>query len=132
VIVTDASVVVHVIAREGEPGRQARGRLRGESIAAPHLLDLEVCSALRRHVRQGLLTPGRAESAIADLRSMPIRRGPARGLARSLLELRDNLTVYGASYVALAELLGATLLTGDERLARAPGLRCRVEVMLTS
>jgi predicted nucleic acid-binding protein len=37
-----------------------------------------------------------------------------------------NLSIYDASYVALAELLEATLITLDPRLARAPGLRCAI------
>jgi predicted nucleic acid-binding protein len=131
VLVTDASIVTHVVIGHDHPGRQARDRLRGESIAAPHLLDLEVCSALRRLVRRRLLTPGRADLAIADLTSLPIRRVPHDGLLRRCWELRDNLTIYDASYVALAELLEATLLTGDGRLAGAPGLRCDVEVVAT-
>lgn len=60
---------------------------------------------------------------------MPIRRVPHDGLLARCWELRDNLTINDASYVALAELLGATLLTGDARLASAPGLRCQVEVL---
>jgi predicted nucleic acid-binding protein len=44
-------------------------------------------------------------------------------------ELRDNQTPYDGAYVALAEALGAQLLTGDRRLAEAPGVECSVEVL---
>jgi predicted nucleic acid-binding protein len=44
-------------------------------------------------------------------------------------ELRDNVTAYDAAYVALAEALGASLVTSDARLAGAPGLRCAVDVL---
>jgi predicted nucleic acid-binding protein len=45
-------------------------------------------------------------------------------------ELRENLTAYDATYVALAESIGASaLLTTDARLAAAPGLRCVVRVV---
>lgn len=44
-------------------------------------------------------------------------------------ELRNNLTVYDAAYIALAELLTTTLVTGDTRLAEVPGTRCEVEVL---
>jgi predicted nucleic acid-binding protein len=44
-------------------------------------------------------------------------------------ELRDNLKAYDACYVALAELLGATLVTTDARLSRAPQIMCSVELL---
>ena len=44
-------------------------------------------------------------------------------------ELRANVTAYDATYVALAEQLGCSLVTGDGRLALAPGVRCPVEVL---
>ena len=44
-------------------------------------------------------------------------------------ELRDNLTPHDAAYVALAEAMQATVLTGDSRLARATGTHCIVEVL---
>ncbi|MGI8900400.1 MAG: type II toxin-antitoxin system VapC family toxin [Nocardioides sp.] len=44
-------------------------------------------------------------------------------------QLRDNLSAYDASYVALAESLDCTLLTADARLSRAPGLRCPITVV---
>ncbi len=73
--------------------------------------------------------PRRAALALADLAALPLRRAPHRPLLIRCWELRDNLTVYDASYVALAEVLDVTLLTGDGRLARAPGLRCHVETL---
>jgi predicted nucleic acid-binding protein len=69
----------------------------------------------------------RAALALADLTAMPLRRAPHRALLGRCWELRDNLTVYDAAYVALAEALDVTLLTGDGRLARATGPRCRIE-----
>lgn len=71
----------------------------------------------------------RASLALADLATMPLRRAPHRPLLTRCWELRDSLTVYDASYVALAEALDVTLLTGDGRLARAPGPRCRIEML---
>lgn len=44
--------------------------------------------------------------------------------------LRHNLSSYDATYVALAEMTGATaLLTTDTRLATAPGINCAIEVL---
>jgi predicted nucleic acid-binding protein len=71
----------------------------------------------------------RAELALADLEAMPICRTPHLPLLRRCRELRDDLTVYDAAYVALAELLEAALLTGDQRLAGAPGPRCSIETL---
>jgi predicted nucleic acid-binding protein len=129
VIVVDASVVVTALSDDGESGDQARRRLRGESVAAPEILDLEVVSVLRRLSAMGRVPVRRAELALRDLADSPIRRSPHRPLLGRCWELRDNLTAYDAAYVALAELLGCGLLTGDRRLSRAPGLRCPVEVL---
>ena len=84
---------------------------------------------LRRQVQGGEVDIRRAALALADLAALPLRRAPHRPLLARCWELRDNLTVYDASYVALAEALEVTLLTGDGRLARAPGPRCRVEIL---
>jgi predicted nucleic acid-binding protein len=129
VIVTDAGVLVVVFVDDGFWGTTARARVRAEELAAPELVDLEVTSALRGLLRAGKLDERRADLALADLHRLPMRRASHRGLVTRCWELRDNLSIYDASYVALAELLGATLLTTDDRLARAPQLMCRVEVL---
>lgn len=98
-------------------------------MAAPELIDLEVQSVLRSGVRRGLLDERRARLAWSDLASTPLRRAPHRPLLPRAWELRDNLTTYDAAYVALAEILGATLLTTDRKLANAPGIRCDVDLV---
>lgn len=128
VIVTDASVLVVALADDGPDGDQARVRLRGERLAIPELADLEVTSVLRRQVTAGAVDARRAGLALGDLAAMPARRAPHRPLLPRCWELRDNLTIYDAAYVALAEAMGTTLLTGDRRLARAPGPRCHIEI----
>jgi predicted nucleic acid-binding protein len=60
---------------------------------------------------------------------MPLQRAPHRPLLGRCWELRDNLTIYDAAYVALAEVLKVSLLTGDKRLAGATGPRCHIEVL---
>jgi predicted nucleic acid-binding protein len=128
VLVADASVLVVALADDGPDGDRARTRLRGEHLALPELADLEVASVLRRQLRVGTLDARRAGLALDDLAALPARRVPHRPLLARCWELRENLTVYDAAYVALAEALNATLLTGDTRLGRAPGSRCPIEI----
>ncbi|MGH9064889.1 MAG: type II toxin-antitoxin system VapC family toxin [Acidimicrobiales bacterium] len=128
-IVVDASVLAPALGDDGVDGDQARSRLRGESLAAPELIDLEVSSVLRRLLLSGKLAARRGELAMADLVALPLRRVSHRLLLTRCWSLRANLTIYDASYVALAERLGAVLVTADTRLSEAPGLRCEVEVM---
>jgi predicted nucleic acid-binding protein len=66
---------------------------------------------------------------LGDLTVLPVRRVSHRLLVQRCWELRRAVTVYDAAYVALAEALGIALLTADARLSRAPGLRCRVELL---
>ena len=127
-IVADASVLVVALADDGPDGDQARSRLRGEQLTVPELADLEVASVLRRQLTAGLLDARRARLALDDLAALPARRAPHRPLLARCWELRDNLTLYDAAYVALAEAMNTTLLTGDQKLARAPGPHCPIEI----
>lgn len=128
-LVVDASVLSVALADDGTDGDAARARLRGERLAAPELIDLEVASVWRRQNRAGLLEARRADMALFDLRSLPMHRAPHLPLVARCWELRDNLTTYDATYVALAEALDATLLTGDRRLARSAGPTCTIELL---
>lgn len=128
-LVVDASVVAVALGDDGPDGDRARARLRGEVLAAPELIDLEVVSVLRRQSASGQLDERRARLALDDLADLPIERARHVLLLRRCWELRDNLTVYDAAYVALAEALDARLLTADARLAKVPGIRCAVEVL---
>jgi predicted nucleic acid-binding protein len=129
VIAVDASVLAVALADDGQDGDHARARLREERLTAPELVDLEVASVWRRQMREGAIDVRRAALALADLAALPLRRASHRPLLARCWELRDNLTIYDASYVALAEALDVTLLTGDGRLARATGPRCHIEVL---
>ncbi|HEY5114160.1 MAG TPA: type II toxin-antitoxin system VapC family toxin, partial [Nakamurella sp.] len=102
-----------------------------EVLTAPELVDLEVASVLRRQAQAGAINVRRAGLALADLAALPLQRAPHLPLLPRCWELRENLTVYDAAYVALAEVLDATLLTGDRRLARASGPRRDIEVVRT-
>jgi predicted nucleic acid-binding protein len=117
------------LADDGTDGDTARARLRGEVLAAPELLDLEVASVLRRHITGGVIDVRRADLALVDLGAMPLQRAPHQPLLGRAWELRENLTIYDAVYVSLAEALQVSLLTGDMHLARAPGPRCHIEVL---
>jgi predicted nucleic acid-binding protein len=129
-IVLDASAVVGLLI---DPASEVEGlevRLRGVSAAhVPHLIDVEVTSALRRHILAGRLESAPARRALRRFAVLPLIRWAHTPLLGRALALRDRLTAADAMYVALAETLGATLLTRDARLARAGGHRARVEVV---
>lgn len=128
-IVVDASVLAPALADDGADGDRVRERLRGEQLAAPELIDLEVVSTLRRAARARRLDERRSAQALADLAALPLRRVPHLPLLARVWELRDNLSAYDAAYVALAEALDALFLTADGPLGRASGVRCEVEVL---
>ena len=130
-LVVDASVLAVALADDGPDGDAARTRLRGETLAAPELVDLEVASVLRRQNRAGMLDNRRADLAMTDLGALPMHRASHLALLTRCWELRDNVTTYDAAYVALAEALDATLLTGDRRLAHAAGPTCTIELLRT-
>jgi len=131
VLVVDASVVAVALLDDGSDGDSVRRRLAGEGLAAPALIDLEVVSVWRGLARAGHLDTRRVGLALDDLRDLPIQRVEHTAFLARFWELRDNLTVYDAAYVVLAEALQVPLLTGDRRLAKAPGPRCAIEVIKT-
>ncbi|MGH9064807.1 MAG: type II toxin-antitoxin system VapC family toxin [Acidimicrobiales bacterium] len=121
----DAGVIVELIASGLDPDR-----LGDEELVAPHLIDSEVTAALRKLVLRGALTDEQGTSALNGFTRLALGRYPADWLRPRMWALRHNLSSYDATYVALAEMVGATaLLTTDRRLAQAPGIQCRVEVI---
>ena len=128
-LVIDASVLAVALLDDGPDGDVVRHRLHGEQIAAPALIDLEVALVWRGLARGGHLDPRRVGLALDDLRDLPIQRVEHTPFLARCWELRDNLTIYDAAYVALAEALQAPLLTGDRRLSRSTGPRCVIEVI---
>ena len=128
-LVVDASALAPALADDGRDGDIARARLRSQTLVAPELIDLETTSVIRSQLQAGHLDARRAELALVDLIELPLRRVPERPLLARCWELRHNLTVYDAAYVALAELLDVVLLTADARLERAPGLNCRLDLL---
>jgi predicted nucleic acid-binding protein len=128
-IVADASVLAPALADDADAGDRYRERLRGERLAAPDLVDLEVTSALRTLVSNGSVPARRAALAIVDLSGLPMLRVPSRVLLARIWQLRGSVTAYDAAYVAVAEATGSVLLTADARLSRAPGPQCIFELM---
>jgi predicted nucleic acid-binding protein len=130
VIVLDASVAIEWLLQT--PSGIAIGKQLSssrEKLYAPHLVDVEVCQVLRRYVANGRLDVQRAEEALRDLADLRMYRYPHVPLLHRAWELRGNLTAYDAMYIALAEALGAILLTRDGKLAAAPGHRARVQLV---
>lgn len=121
-IVVDASVALEALLHSGE----ARRRLGSEMLAAPHVVDWEICHSLRRMSRLGLITVSQAERVLSRWVKLELQRFGVVALLGRIWELRDDLSSYDASYAALAEVLDCTLVTTDGHLARAPGLRCPV------
>jgi predicted nucleic acid-binding protein len=129
VIVVDASALLEVLLRT-PAARSIEERVfeRGETLHAPHLVDLEIAQVLRRYAAAGDISADRGREALDDLAAFRLRRWAHDALVMRIWDLRRNLTAYDAAYVALAEALDAPLLTRDRRLASAPGIRARVEV----
>lgn len=132
-IVLDASAALPYLL-DDPPAHTIRERfgVAGETLHAPHLLDLEVCGAVRRLALAQSLSRQRAEATILDLAALPITRYPHDWLLHRIWDLRANLTVYDAAYVALAEALQAPVLTLDRRLAAAPGIATDVELIASA
>ena len=129
-IVVDASALLEFLLQT-PLGTRVEARLfrDQDEFHAPHLADVEVTQGLRRLVRTGEVSPDRAADVMADLADFDLHRHPHLDLLTRAWKLRENVTAYDACYVVLAEMLDAQLVTSDVRLARAPGLRCAVDVL---
>lgn len=129
-IVVDASAALEVLLRTPAAAGVERWLFApGQTLHAPHLIDVEVAQVLRRYATAGAISPERCGAALADWTDFPVNRYPHDVLLPRVWVLRDNLTAYDAVYVALAEALAAPLLTRDQRLAAAPGHEARVELV---
>ena len=124
-IVFDASASVSALLTDGA----ARNVLAFEQVHVPHLVDSEVASALRRQVEMRDLDSSDAWRALDTWRRLGLTRHPTYTMLERIWELRDNISAYDASYVALAEHLGCALITADGRLGRAPTIRCPVTII---
>ena len=127
-IVVDTSAVIGVLAGQPRVARLVDRVINDGDLHAPHLIDVEFQHALRRLVVAGAISDDRAADARMDFADLTIVRYPHVSLADRMWELRHNVTAYDAAFLALAEALGAPLVTCDARLARAPGHAASVEV----
>jgi predicted nucleic acid-binding protein len=101
----------------------------GETLHAPHLLDVEFMNVIRRYAASGLISPQRAVEGMEDLADLRIIRYPHIDLTREIWALRHNFSAYDATYVSLAEVLGAKFLTLDARLASAVRAHTTIELV---
>jgi predicted nucleic acid-binding protein len=126
VIVLDSSAAVEYLLGSTS-GEWVEARLVADpDLHVPHVLDLEVLNTLRRLVRIRAVAQTRAEQALADLVDLDLTRYPHLPFIERMWELRVHLPAYDAVFAALAEALGATLVTTDRRLARTPGVRADI------
>lgn len=129
-IVPDASILAAATGNDGPAGARCRALLRSAGEAAlPDCADLETAAVLRKLWLAGKIGDARFADALDALSDLPFPRYPARAFLGRVFELRANVSPYDAAYVALAEALDAELVTADQRLAAAPGIRCRVRVI---
>ena len=126
-IVLDASVVVELLIN-GDLANSIRNEFAGrdESFIVPHLLDVEVVSAIRRLVAGQHVDSHRSAQFLAGLAALPAERYSHTPLLGRIWELRHNFTAYDATYIALAEATNSTLYTSDDKLRK--GHRARVVV----
>ena len=129
-IVLDASAVIELLLNTAG-GRRVAARIADPQVTlnAPHLMTAEVAQVLRRFVADRSIPAAAAEGALQDLVELGVALYAHEPFLPRVWELRSNLTAYDSFYVALAEVLGAPLVTFDGRLARAPGSRAVVEVL---
>lgn len=119
-IVLDASAALEVLL--GTPAADAisdRIFTPTESLHVPYLFDVEVLQVVRLYHRTGEIDAERGREAVEDLEDLAAERYPHEPLLQRMWELRDNATAYDAAYLALAEVLGAPLITCDSRLVGA-------------
>ena len=128
-IVVDASCLCEILIG-GTASEAIAERLAADvDHAAPHVIDVEVFGVVRREHLRGHLDRTEATQAVEDLENWPGERFGHQLLLARAWQLRDTVRGWDAMYVALAEALGASLLTTDHRLARATGPACSIEVV---
>ena len=127
-LVVDSSAVLEALAAHNPATGLVERLAEDGDLHAPHLIDTEILHALRRLLRRGQISAERAHDARTDFAELTLVRYPHEPLNDRVWGLRENLTAYDATFVALAEALGVPLVTCDARLAAAPGSRARIEV----
>jgi predicted nucleic acid-binding protein len=129
-IVVDASALLELLLQTDLADRlMDRALAPSESLHAPHLLDIEIISALRRLAQREEISIKRAEQVLADFSQLLIQRHGHQQLTERIWQFRESLTAYDGAYVALAEALDAPLLTCDAKLAHAHGHHAKIELV---
>jgi predicted nucleic acid-binding protein len=94
-------------------------------VTTEHLL-VEAMSAFRLLWLGGGLDDAQFDELARRLASYELDVWPTRPLLPRIRELAHNATTYDAAYIALAEEVGAPLVTTDAKLAAVPGIRCTI------
>lgn len=129
-IVVDASALLEVLLnRRAAAPIAERLFAPGETLHAPHLLDVEVAQVLRRYAASGELDGARGARALEVMAEFALTRYPHQPLMLRIWALRHNITAYDAAYIALAEALAIPLVTRDAALAATRGHRATVELV---
>jgi predicted nucleic acid-binding protein len=124
-IVVDSSVVVAALVTDDEFGTWAAEILAEHQLGAPSIAAFESANIIRRHAAAGIIDDRLAKAANRDLALLTIEYWPYHAVADRCWQLRHNLTIYDASFVAMAETTGSPLYTLDERLVAASGPTCQ-------
>ena len=127
-IVLDASAAIELLLHTPAGGRIAARISDVGSIHCPHLIDVEIAQTLRRLTALGEVSHAQAHEALSNWRSLDVQRYPHFPFLERAWALRENFSVYDAVYVALGEILEATIVTGDRKLTKAPGTSAKFEV----
>jgi predicted nucleic acid-binding protein len=130
VIVVDSSVILEVLLRtKSAQTIEKKIFSRGQTLHAPHLIDLEIAQVIRRYASAGEITSERGTQAIEDFTDLRITRYPHDILLPRIWDLRTNMTAYDAAYVVLAEILDSPLLTRDSKLSRSSVTTAKVQLI---
>lgn len=124
--VCDASAIAALLLDSGLDGQWVTKAIGSDDLAAPALVTYETANVIRRHELAGQISPDQSAQAHADLNDLAIELWPYDLLATRAWELRLNLSIYDAAYVALAEITELTLVTLDKGLAKASDTKCRI------
>ena len=125
-VVIDASAFVHLLVGRIDP---AEAGPFDDDLTAPDFFLVETAAGLRRSELGGIVSAAEVTDLLVRVLATPVELVPASELLERAFELRHNVTVADACYVALAEHLDCALITADGRLARAPGVDVRVTLV---
>jgi predicted nucleic acid-binding protein len=127
-VVCDASAVAALLLDAGPDGEWVTQAIGSAPISAPSLLPYETANVIRKLELAGRISSDQAAQGHADLLDLTVELWPYDLLAARAWELRQNLSVYDATYVALAETADLLLITLDARIAKAPGVSCQIAI----